>query len=132
MIALNSGTKNNDSMSSKDTLNKQKNQSYWATVGRQFRQKKTAMVSFYITLFLAFVAVTAPFLANEKPIFCKYEGKMYFPVVKQIGVDLGIGQFPKELLNVKWKDLNYDFAVWPLIPYLPLNQDEKTQNRLAL
>ncbi len=131
MIALNSGTKNNDSMSSKDTLNKQKNQSYWATVGRQFRQKKTAMVSFYITLFLAFVAVTAPFLANEKPIFCKYEGKMYFPVVKQIGVDLGIGQFPKELLNVKWKDLNYDFAVWPLIPYLPLNQDEKNSKSVS-
>jgi peptide/nickel transport system permease protein len=123
--------KNNDSMSSKNKSNKEKDQSYWATVGRQFRKKKTAMVSFYITMFLAFVAITAPFLANEKPIFCKYEGKIYFPVVKQIGVDLGIGQFPQKLLNVKWKDLEYDFAIWPLIPYLPLNQDDRNTKSVS-
>jgi peptide/nickel transport system permease protein len=52
-------------------------------------------------------------------------GTIYFPVFKQIGVDFGVGQFPQELLNVKWKELEYDFALWPLIPYLPLNQDEK-------
>lgn len=118
-------------MSSKNISNKEKNQSYWATVGRQFRKKKTAMVSFYITMFLAFVAVSAPFLANEKPIVCQYEGKIYFPVVKQIGVDLGIGQFPQELLNVKWKDLEYGFAIWPLIPYLPLNQDDNNRKSVS-
>ncbi|CAN5190752.1 ABC transporter permease [soil metagenome] len=112
-------------MSVKEKSNKEKDQSFWATVRRQFRKKKTAMVSFYITAFLAFVALMAPFLANEKPIVCKYEGAVYFPVFKQIGVDFGIGQFPQELLNVKWKDLNYDFAIWPLVPYLPLNQDDK-------
>lgn len=103
----------------------QNNQSYWATVNRQFKKKKIALFSFYIGCFLAIVAVFAPFLANEKPIFCKYQGKTYFPVFKQIGVDLGIGKFPPELLNAKWKDLEYDFALWPLIPYAPLNQDEK-------
>ncbi len=110
-------------MSTTVASKKEKNQSYWATVNRQFKKKKIAMVSFYITVFLAFVALTAPFLANEKPIVCKYNGTVYFPVVKQIGVDLGISKFPQELLGAKWSQLEYDFAIWPLVPYLPLNQD---------
>lgn len=100
------------------------NQSYWAGVKRQFRKKKVAVFSAYIACALGLVALFAPFLANEKPIVCKYEGNLYFPVLKQIGVDFGIGQFPQELLNVKWKDLEYDFAIWPPVPYLPLNQDD--------
>ncbi len=112
-------------MSAAVTTNQSLDQSFWATVRRQFRKKKVAVISFYIATFLAAVAVLAPFLANEKPIMCQYEGKIYFPVFKQIGVDFGIGQFPQELLNVKWKDLEYDFALWPLVPYLPLNQDSK-------
>ncbi len=105
--------------------NKQAGQSYWATVGRQFRKKKVAVASMYIACFLALVAVLAPFLANEKPLMCKYDGSLYFPVFKQIGVDFGLGQFPKELNNVDWKDLKFDFAIWPPVPYSPLNQDAK-------
>ncbi len=104
---------------------KDTNQTYWAGVKRQFRKKKVAVFSSYIACALGLVALFAPFLANEKPIVCKYEGNLYFPVFKQIGVDFGIGQFPQELLNVKWKDLEYDFAIWPPVPYLPLNQDDK-------
>lgn len=102
---------------------KEPSKSYWPSVWRQFKKKKTAMVSFYFLLFLAFVALFAPLLANEKPIVCKYNGTVYFPVFKEMAVDFGIGQFPPELLNAKWKDLDYDFAIWPPVPYLPLNQD---------
>lgn len=107
------------------------NQSYWATVKRQFKKKKVALFSFYIICFLGFIAFFAPFLANEKPIVCKYEGNIYFPVAKQIAVDLGIGKFPTNLLNVKWKELEYDFALWPLVPYLPLNQDENNTQSVS-
>jgi peptide/nickel transport system permease protein len=103
---------------------KNNNQSYWAGVKRQFRKKKIAVFSFYIAGFLALIALLAPLLANEKPIMCQYQGKIYFPVFKQMAVDFGVGQFNKEMLNVKWKDLEYDFAIWPLVPYLPLNQDD--------
>lgn len=103
----------------------QANQSYWATVKRQFAKKKVAVVSLYIAGFLALIAVLAPFLANEKPLFCKYQGKVYFPVFKQLAVDFGIGQFPQELNNVNWKTIEFDFAVFPPVPYSPLNQDEK-------
>jgi peptide/nickel transport system permease protein len=99
------------------------NQSYWAGVKRQFRKKKIAVFSFYIACALGLVALFAPFLANEKPIVCTYEDNIYFPVFKQMSVDFGIGQFPQQLLNVKWKELEYGFAIWPPVPYLPLNQD---------
>jgi len=107
------------------------NQSYWAGVKRQFRKKKVALFSFYIACMLGLVALLAPFLANEKPIVCKYEGNIYFPVFKQIGVDFGMGKFPQELLNVKWKKLNYDFAIWPPVPYLPLNQDDNNTQSVS-
>lgn len=108
-----------------NTANYQHGQTYWAGVKRQFRRKKVAVVSLYIAVFLGGVALFAPLLANEKPIVCGYKGKVYFPVFRQMLVDFGIGKFPTELLNVKWKELQYDFAVWPPVPYLPLNQDEK-------
>lgn len=98
-------------------------QSYWAYVKRQFAKKKTAVYSLYIVFFFVAVALFAPFLANEKPIVCKYNGNIYFPVFKEIAVGFGIGEFPKELQNVEWKNLNYDFVIFPPVPYLPMNQD---------
>ena len=103
--------------------NKQADQRYWSYVRRQFRKKKTAFYSLYVVAFLACVAILAPFLANEKPLVCKYKGEMYFPVLKDIAVGFGIGQFAPEFQNVNWHDLQYDFVVFPPVPYLPMNQD---------
>jgi peptide/nickel transport system permease protein len=98
-------------------------QGYWAFVWRQFRKKKTALYSLYIVALLALVAVFAPFLANEKPLVCKYEGELYFPVMKEVAVSLGIGEFQPQFNNVDWKALQYEMAVFPPVPYLPMNQD---------
>jgi peptide/nickel transport system permease protein len=102
---------------------KSKDQSYWAYVRRQFRRKKTAVISLYIVIVLAIIAVLAPFLANEKPLVCKYKGTLYFPVLKEIAVDFGIGEFQPQFQNVNWKNLKYDMAIFPPVPYLPMNQD---------
>jgi peptide/nickel transport system permease protein len=98
-------------------------QSYWAYVKRQFKKKKTAVFSVYVVVFLIVIAVFAPILANEKPLVCKYEGNIYFPVFKEIAVGFGIGQFQTQFQNVNWKELEYEFAVFPPVPYLPMNQD---------
>lgn len=108
---------------SKEAAKKKNDQGYWAYVNKQFRRKKTAVVSLYIVIVLAFIAVLAPFLANEKPLVCKYKGELFFPVVKELAVDLGIGQFQTQFQNVNWKKLEYDMVVFPPIPYLPMNQD---------
>ena len=108
---------------STEAAKKKNDQGYWAYVNKQFRRKKTAVVSLYIVIVLAIIALLAPFLANEKPLICKYKGELFFPVLKELAVDLGIGEFQTQFQNVDWKKLDYDMVVFPPIPYLPMNQD---------
>lgn len=98
-------------------------QSYWAYVKRQFKKNKRAMFSLYFVGFLALLAIFADFIANEKPLYCKYNGSTYFPVLKSYAVDLGLANWDKELLNQKWSELEYDSVVFPPIPYSPGNLD---------
>jgi len=106
-----------------EITNKKSEQGYWAFVWKQFRRKRTAVISLYIVVVLAVVAIFAPFLANEKPLVCKYNGEIYFPVLKDVAVGFGIGQFQQQFQNVDWKSLSYEMAVFPPVPYLPMNQD---------
>ena len=74
-------------------------------------------------MFMLFIAVFADFLANEKPIVCTYQGKTYFPVLKEYAVKLKLGKFPPELNNIIWTDTKFDFALRAPIPYSPTSQD---------
>ncbi|MFN8283032.1 MAG: ABC transporter permease [Chitinophagales bacterium] len=105
------------------STNKEIKQDYWSYVKRQFKKNKRALFSFYIVLFMLFVAIFADFLANEKPIVCTYQGKTYFPVFKEYAVKLKLGQFPPELNNIIWSDTKFDFALRAPIPYSPTSQD---------
>jgi peptide/nickel transport system permease protein len=98
-------------------------QDYWSYVTRQFKKNKRALFSLYIVMFLAFIAIFADFLANEKPIVCTYHGKTYFPILKDYAVKLKLSKFPPELNNVIWSDLKFDFVLRPPIPYSPSTQD---------
>lgn len=104
------------------------NESYWAIVKKQFKKNKIAVWSLRIVYLFAIIAILADFLANEKPIACKYNGEVYFPVFKEYAVDLGISNWQKEFLNISWKDLEYEWTVWPLTPYLPKNMDLDNQS----
>ncbi len=104
---------------------KELDQGYWAYVKRQFRKNKRAVFSLWVITFLALIALFADFIANEKPIMCKYKGETYFPILKQYAVSLGVSSWPKDLRNVNWSKLEYDSVIFPPIPYLPKNQDMK-------
>lgn len=97
--------------------------SYTQIVVSQFRKNKRALWSFRFVVCMALVALFADFIANEKPIAMKYEGKVYFPVFKSYGVDLGFGKWDPKLLNVNWTTLPTEWDVRPLIPYSPTTQD---------
>ena len=98
-------------------------QSYWANVKKQFVKNRIAVYSLRFIYVLITIALLADFIANEKPIFAKYHGTVYFPAFRDYAVDLGLVQWPKEFLNVEWKDLEYDFVIFPLVPYLSKNID---------
>jgi len=99
-------------------------QSYWMMVKKQFRKNKLAVYCLRFVYFLVALATLADFLANEKPLACKYNNHVYFPVFRSYTVAMGINEWPPELQNVEWKKLNYNWSVLAPIPYLPQNIDE--------
>ncbi|HMW13407.1 MAG TPA: ABC transporter permease [Chitinophagales bacterium] len=103
--------------------NQEQKQDYWSYVKRQFKKNKRALFSFYVVLFMLVIAIFADFLANEKPIVCTYQGKTYFPILKEYAVKLKLGKFPPELNNIIWSETKFDFAIRPPIPYSPTTQD---------
>ncbi len=96
---------------------------FWQSVVKQFKKNKLAVFSFWLILFLATIATFADFIANEKPLVASYNGTIYFPVFKSYAVDFGASDWPEELQNVEWNNLNYKWSVFPPIPYLPKNID---------
>lgn len=112
-----------DLSNQRESFTGNENESYWAIVKKQFRKNKIAVWSLRVVYLFVIIALLADFLANEKPIAAKYKGEIYFPVFKEYAVDLGLSDWQKDFLNVSWKDLEYDWAVWPLTPYLPKNID---------
>ncbi|MGC8493393.1 MAG: ABC transporter permease [Syntrophobacteraceae bacterium] len=53
---------------------------YWKMVGHHFKKRKLAVLGLWVTLFMMFVAVFAPLLANNRPIFFYHGGRAYFPL----------------------------------------------------
>jgi peptide/nickel transport system permease protein len=92
-------------------------QSYWSLVKHQYKKNKLAVAAFYVVIFLIAVAIFADLLANNKPIYAKYEGEIFFPVFKEYLVKLGIAKWDTRLLNVDWKTLNLESSVWPPVKF---------------
>lgn len=92
---------------------KPQRQGYWALVGRQFRKSRMAVMALVIVLCLFVVALLAPFLAGDRPIYLVKEGRTYW--------------FPNliayhDLLSVDfatWQPGAGELAVVPPIPYAP-------------
>ena len=106
-------------------------QSYWQMVRRQFRKNKIAVYALRLVYALVLITLLADFIANEKPLVCSYKGHTYFPVFKSYAIDLGFTEWPVELQNAEWKKLQYDWVVFPPIPYLPGNIDENNVHSIS-
>tara|TARA_Y100001968_G_scaffold1148_1_gene929 strand:- start:2186 stop:3190 length:1005 start_codon:yes stop_codon:yes gene_type:complete len=97
--------------------------SYNQLVVEQFKKNKLAHYAFYVLIGFFVIAIFADFLANDKPLLCSYNGNISSPVIKEYFVDMGLVKWEEEFLNIEWKDLEYDFSIWPLVPFLPSNID---------
>ena len=98
-------------------------QSYWSLVKHQFKKSKLAVMGFYIVIVLIVVAVFADFLANNEPIYAKYNGTVYLPVFKEYLIGLGLSKWSGDMLNFEWKSANLESAIWPPIHYRPGDVD---------
>jgi peptide/nickel transport system permease protein len=93
----------------------------WSDVWRRFKHNPIALVGFYVVCGLALMALLADFIANDKPYYTAYKGKSYFPIFRSYLVDLKLGKWPAELLNVDFKKLDGSRSIFPPIPYRATN-----------
>ena len=93
----------------------------WRDVWKRFKSNPIAITGFYVVCVLAFMALFADFLANDKPYYLRYSEKTYFPIFRSYMVGAGLGHWPPELLNVDFKKLDGAQALFPPVPYRPTN-----------
>lgn len=92
-------------------------QGYWRLVWRQFKRNRMAVAALIVLLLLGLIAVLAPFLAGDRPIYASIEGKTYIlPNVFTYG-DLVTFDF------ASWQPGEGDRVVWPLLRYAPERSD---------
>jgi peptide/nickel transport system permease protein len=114
---------------------KPKKSSYFALVARQFKRNKMALFGLSVVVLLVLIALLGDFLANDRPLVIKYDGKVHFPILKGYMVDLGLAKWPVEFRNKKFKKLvemdelvnlgekRIDWILFPPIPFSPNDYD---------
>ncbi len=98
---------------------------YWSRVKQRFFKNKLAKWSLRILIVIFLIGTFADFIANEKPLYCKIEGKTYFPVFKQYAVDLGLSTWDTKFYQTPWSEHNYEKLIMPPIPYSHFTIDSK-------
>jgi len=85
----------------------------WSTL----RNRRATAWALRLVLFLLLIALFTNFIANDRPIYCKVNGKTYHPVFNQIATNLGLSQIKIPTPGKEWHDLTYDSSLWPIIPF---------------
>ncbi len=103
---------------------------------KQFKKNKPAYISLYILGFLTLIALFAPILANEKPLYMKYKGETYFPAFtfkknyliknEKTGV---IENIQLDLAN--WKNMNLESVIWAPVVWSPGKGDKNNRNYIG-
>ena len=98
----------------------------------QFKKNKPALFSLYILVSLVFIALFAPIIANDQPLYCKYQGETFYPAFEtMINPSKLVEVTNKETNKVEelqfditdWRRLNLESVVWAPIPYSPSKGD---------
>src|SRR5262245_9960749 len=103
----------------------QSSSSYRQMLTLQFRRNRAAVAALMLIIGMIGVALAADLIANDKPLAMSYHGEMYFPVLKDYAVWLGISDWDPQFQNVVYKEFamehfrNGDWAQFPPIPYSP-------------
>ncbi len=86
-----------------------------------FRANRRGYWSFYIFLFLFVLTLGAELIANDRPILIRYEGELYYPILRAYPETTFGGFFPTEAVYtdpvVQELIEEGGWAIWPPIPY---------------
>lgn len=84
---------------------------------RRFKRNRAAVISVFVFLFMIFVSFTAELWFNSKPHVIKYQGQMYYPIVKDYHPSL-FGRTDIQVMDYRSLEMGpEDWEVWPLIQW---------------
>lgn len=118
-------------------MSKQQGFSFRQYAWQQFKKNAPARWSLRILIFIAFIALFAPFIANHQPLFIKVNGESYFPAFSSVFdenhadslYNHKTGQYEwVQFESIDWREIPSDISIFPPIAYSPdftdkLNRD---------
>ncbi len=101
--------------------------SFSAYAWGQFKKNRPAYVSLWVLGFLAVIALLAPILANDQPLYATYKGETMFPAFsfkKAYEITDANGKVERIQPDIaKWKQMKLDGVIWAPVPYSPSKSD---------
>lgn len=115
-------------MQNSNSTYKHYNQLVW----QQFKKHRPAYFAIYVLFFLTCIALLAPFIANEKPLYASYGDTKIFPAFSSKKNYTLTGNDGKQLEiqsdYADWKQLPFDYVLWAPVPYSPGKKDYANSN----
>jgi peptide/nickel transport system permease protein len=106
---------------------KHKSFSFKAYAWAQFKKNKPAYFSLWVLGTLAMVAIFAPIIANDQPLYASYKGHTLFPAFSfsnSYELQMEDGSVEKVQLDIaKWKQMDMESVIWAPVPYAPSKSD---------
>ena len=103
----------------------------------QFKKDKVALVCLYLLLLLIIIAVLAPVIANDRPLYAQYKGYTLYPAfADQSRTDSIFTNNGKldEILQydiTDWRTLDFNKVIWAPIPYSPESMDRYNRDYVS-
>ena len=103
----------------------------------QFKKNKPAKFSLYLLILIIIIAIFAPYLANERPLYAKYKGKTIYPAfadeTQRDSIFNEKGEFESVLQYdiTDWRTLEYEKVIWAPITYDNTFQDKYNRNYVS-
>lgn len=91
---------------------------------KSFKSNKLSFWSMWIIIIACFFSFTAEFWANSRPLYLSYNGKSYYPFLKEYSVqEFNI----QDTMVIDYKNLRLDeddTIIWPIIKWDPLESNK--------
>ncbi len=101
--------------------------SFRAYAWAQFKKNRPAYMSLWVLGTLAIIAIMAPLLANDQPLYANYHGHSLFPAFSfknTYELTLEDGKVENIQLDIaKWKQMDLQTVIWAPIAYSPSRSD---------
>ena len=119
--------------------NQQKNEnfSFRKYALQQFKQNKIALASMYLLILLILIALLAPYIANDRPLYAVYQGQTLYPALaeetrKDSIIDQKTGVVEVLQYDITdWRQLQLEKVIWAPIPYSPGSMDRYNRDYVS-